>query len=1015
MEDPRPFVSVEIFGKQWLGLLDSGASISCMGAGSLEFLTDQNIPFKKLSSSLATADGQKQNIVGLITTKIRYKGIDKEIDLFIVPSLTQQIYLGVDFWRIFQLAPNLISEIVVHSESDSNVCNLNSKEQRALQDTIKMFPSFTEKGLGRTNLMEHVIDTGDAVPIKQRHYPVSPAVQAMMYVELDRMIDLGVIEESSSPWSSPVVLVRKPGKNRLCLDFRKVNQVTKKNANPIAHIEGLLARFSDPRFISSVDLKDAYWQIPLEKGSREKTAFTVPGRPLYQFKVMPFGLSNAAQSLSCLMHRVIPHELRDRVFVYLDDLLVFSNSFDEHIKVLRIVAERLTHAGLTINIEKSKFCMRELPYLGYIVGQGGIKASPDKIAAIVDFPVPKTPRQVRRFLGMAGWYRRFVKDFSTLATPLTNTLKKNLKFNFDDKAIEAFNSIKTQLTSTPILINPDFSKQFIILCDASATGIGCVLGQKDEEGTERPIYYFSQKLNPAQRNYSVTERECLAAVKGIQKFRAYVEGYRFKVITDHSSLKWLMNLKDPTGRLARWSLKLQGFDFEVEHRKGSLNVVPDALSRVYQMDSLHLDDLKPNPINSEDILHIDLENPSFKSEEYVQIIKKIENNQDQLPDLIVSNGFIYKKVKFCTGNPIQDDLAFKLWIPANLTEKLISLAHCPPRASHGGIAKTLYRLRQQCYWPGMASQVKNFISSCTTCKMAKAPNITLRAKMGKAFEVDRPFQHIYIDFIGPYPRSRSGNTVIVIALDQLTKFVLVKPLKRATAETVLRFLKEDIFLIFGVPESILSDNGTQFISKEFSKMVNIFGIRHYRTAVYSPQANASERVNRSILAAIRSYVDPNQKNWDECLSSIGSALRTAVHSSIGMSPYEALFGQRMIEHGADYKLLRELGGLNNSEIDWLPKAAKMNILHSYLKSALEKAHEVNEKTYNLRSRIISYEVGDQLYKRNFILSDATKKLNSKLCPKFIKVTVKKVIGHNLYEVVDLKGRTSVTHSKDLRK
>ena len=414
-EDPRPYLTVNIFGTDWFGLLDSGASISCLGVGSLEYIKENKIPFKNFSSTLATADGQKQNIVGVITTPIFYKGTSKDIDLFIVPSLQQKLYLGVDFWRSFQLAPNLISEISLVPELDANKCDLTAQETSALLETIKLFPSFSTKGLGKTSLMEHSIDTGDATPIKQRHYPVSPAVQAIMYTELDRMISLDIIEESSSAWSSPVVLVRKPGKNRLCLDFRKVNEVTKKNANPIPHIEGLLSRFSDPHYISSVDLKDAYWQIPLEKGSREKTAFTVPGRKLYQFKVMPFGLSNAAQSLTCLMHQVIPHELRDQVFVYLDDLLILSHTFEEHLKILKIIAQRLTEAGLTINVEKSKFCLKELPYLGYIVGQGGIKANPDKIAAILDFPEPKTSRQVRRFLGMAGWYRRFVKDFSTLA------------------------------------------------------------------------------------------------------------------------------------------------------------------------------------------------------------------------------------------------------------------------------------------------------------------------------------------------------------------------------------------------------------------------------------------------------------------------------------------------------------------------------------------------------------------------------------------------------------------------
>ena len=1020
-ENPRPYVTVEICGTKIRGLLDSGASLSCLGVGSLEFLEKNKITLRKFSSYISTAGGQRQSIVGMVTMQIYYKGKANDIDLFVVPSLTQQLYLGVDFWRIFQIAPHIISEIspprVIVNKLDSAIeCDLNDQQRQKLREIIAKFPSFTTKGLGKTKLLEHFIDTGNATPIKQRHYPISPAIQALVYEELDRMLALGVIEESSSAWSSPVVLVRKPGKNRLCLDFRKVNQVTKKNASPIAHIEGLLARLSETHFISSVDLKDAYWQIPLEQSSREKTAFTVPGRPLYQFRVMPFGLSNAAQTLTYLMNLVVPSELHYQVFVYLDDLLVISKNFEEHIRVLEIIGKRLLEAGLTINVEKSKFCFKELQYLGYVVGQGCLKPDPAKVSAILEFPAPKTPKQVRRFLGMAGWYRRFVNNFSTLAAPLTDTLKKGKKFNFDKEAEAAFEAIKAALTSDLVLINPDFSKQFIILCDASASGIGCVLCQKDENGNERPIYYFSQKLNSAQRNYSVTERECLAAVRGIQKFRPYVEGYRFLVITDHSSLKWLMSLRDPTGRLARWSLKLQGFDFGIEHRKGTLNVVPDALSRVFEVEALQSGVCPPESMSSDtDVLHIDLEDPSFKSDEYLQIIEHIGQNKDQLPDLQVSDSFVYKKVRHCTGNPLQDDLVWKLWVPAALTNRLISLAHCPPRASHGGIAKTLYRLRQQFFWPNMASQVKQYLENCEVCKTTKAPNTVLRAEMGKSFSVDRPFQHLYIDFLGPYPRSKIGNTQIFVVLDQLTKFVFIKPLRKANAQSVIKFLQEEIFFVYGVPESILSDNGSQFIGHEFSKMIKTFGITHYRTAVYSPQANASERVNRSILAAIRAYVDQKQTNWDLNLPSIGSALRSTTHSAINMSPYEALFGHRIIEHGTDYKLLRELGGLNHSEIDYIPKVARMNILHTYLKSALEQTHEAYEKKYNLRSRVISYQVGDVLFKRNFTLSDATKHFNAKLSPKFVKVTVCKIIGNNLYQVIDDKGYKSVTHSKDLKK
>lgn len=579
--DNRPHAIVNLEGKRCVGLLDSGASISALGENSVQFLKDIDKRISKIRKApISTADGTALTVLGFVNLQVTYKGVSKLHKFFVIPSLSKTLYLGYDFWKAFKIAPELHKsfqicdlDLDVVTKEDVKFHNLTPEERIKLEKVKNLFPSYLVHGLGHTTYVQHTIDTGSVEPIKSKQYQVSPKVQELIYEELDRMLHLGVIEESESPWNSPVVLVRKPGKNRLCLDSRKLNSVTKKMAYALPNINSLLSRLADTVFISAIDLKDAFWQIELDSSSREKTAFSVPGRPHYQFRVMCFGLCNAAQRLSQLMDKVVPTSLRDRVFVYLDDLLVVSKNFSEHITLLTEVANRLNKAGLTINISKSRFCCKESKYLGHIVGYGVIKPDPEKVVAIKEFKVPTTTKEIRRFIGMIGYYAKFIDNYSGISGPLTELIRKSQKFVMTSEALNAFQTLKAALISEPILVHPDFSKPFFVHCDASKWGVGACLMQQNDQGEDQAICYFSKKLNRAQRNYSVTELECYAAVLAIEKFRPYLELQEFTVITDHSSLRWLMSLRDLSGRLARWSLRLQRYNFSIEHRKGHLNVV----------------------------------------------------------------------------------------------------------------------------------------------------------------------------------------------------------------------------------------------------------------------------------------------------------------------------------------------------------------------------------------------------------------------------------------------------------
>lgn len=687
-KDGRPFAKVSIAGVEMKGLLDSGASISGFGRGAGEMLKRLNLKAKAFKNIIHTASGDRQDITGYVDVIVKYGGKERPIRMFLMPTLTQEMYLGVDFWYSFNLLPLKNEEVITESTTkDANRHAVSSEDEQKLQIIMKRFPSSAAEGLGKTSLLKHDIDTGDARPIKQRHYPISPAVQKVMYDELDRMLTLGVIEPSQSPWNSPISVQRKAnGKTRLCLDARAVNQVTKKDAYPMPIIDGILSRLHETHFISSIDLKDAFWQIELAKGSREKTAFSVPGRPHYQFRRMPFGLCNAAQSMCRLMDLVIPPPLRDHVFVYIDDLLIVSSDLPTHFELLNQVAKALRTANLTINVDKSKFLMKSIRYLGHVVGGGCISPDPGRVKAITEYPQPKTTRQIRSFLGMAGWYQRYIANFSSLAAPITDLLGGKGKFTWTSEAQSAFEDLKTKLAAAPLLTHPDFSRPFIIQCDASTTGVGSALYQLDDDGVEKPIAFMSKKLNSAQRNYTITELECLAAVLSVKRFRGFIEGMEFKVVTDHASLKWLMGQKDLSGRLARWSLKLQGFNFTIEHRKGSANVVPDALSRA-----------SVEEVCGDSIIAIDLESVHFVDAEYLELLTTVQENSSRLPDVRVLDGKVYKKTDFSSGDVLLDATCWKLWVPGDLRASLIRSAHVPPMASHGGVAKTIERLRRMFY------------------------------------------------------------------------------------------------------------------------------------------------------------------------------------------------------------------------------------------------------------------------------------------------------------------------------
>lgn len=1049
-----PHITVHILGTPVRGLLDSGASISVIS--SLDLIERWNLKIEKIKLKIQTANGEKLNCVGVVYVPFTFNDNTKVIPTVIIPDVSKDLICGYDFWQAFDIRlkigdsrdvnlsspqvqspvnlsvqmldveffspfifnitrcedlheasieqavdesldiPSLESpdERDVTPESIITEHKLLPEDKQKLVKVINKFPKSYYGKIGRTKLLTHNIELlPDTRPRKIPAYKYSPKVEEEVDKEIERLLEMDAIEDCNSDFVNPLLPVKKPnGKWRLCLDARRLNQMTKRDEYPFPNMVNILERLETSKYFSIIDLKDAYHQVTLESDCRDYTAFRTR-KGLFRYKTMPFGLLNSGATLCRLMNKVLKFDLQPRVFVYLDDIIVTSNTLEEHFLLLEIVANRLRNAELTISVEKSKFCQKSVRYLGYVLSEYGIATDNAKIAPILSYPPPKSVKDVRRLLGLAGFYQRFIANYSHIVAPISDLLKKGKsKFGWTEQADQALLQLKSALTSPPILANPNFSLPFAIETDSSDLAVGAVLIQIIE-GERRCIAYFSKKLSTTQRKYSATERECLAMLMAIENFRHFVEATKFTIITDAMSLTFLksMSIHSKSPRIARWAMKIQGFDIEFEYKKGKDNISADALSRsIYSI---------PTSI------------PDAPYQELKDLITKFP---DKYQDYKIVNDQIYK---FVTNAAKHDDHTFrwKYMPPSVERPKIIEAVHNP---AHFGFEKTIQAVAQKYFWPKMSSDVLRFCKSCITCKKSKTDNVNTNPPCGKPKMSNRPWEIISVDFLGPYTRSRSGNAWVLVVTDHFSKFTMVQVMRHAKSSTVITFLENNIFLLFGVPAVLISDNGAQFRSKEFEKFLRKYNVQHWALAAYHPSPNPTERANRVITTAIRaSLMDKSQKDWDKGIQHIACAIRNNVHSSTGYSPYFINFGKQMISSGDEYLHLRDTNQ-NTDHFDPPKLSEDLKHLYEAVRINLKRAYDRYSTNYNLRSkRDVQFDEGELVLKRNFFLSDKSKDFTAKLAPRYSEAMVNKKIGTCCYELRDpITNKTlGVFHSSKIKK
>ncbi|GFT20428.1 hypothetical protein TNCV_4964311 [Trichonephila clavipes] len=721
-----------------------------------------------------------------------------------------------------QLTPDLLENAELSPEQKSSA-------ERLFQEFEDVF-SRNSSDIGHTTVTQHRIDTADHPPIKQHPRRLPFAKQEEVGTLLREMQENDIIEPSSSPWASPIVLVRKKdGSTRFCVDYRKLNDVTKKDSYPLPRIDDTLDTLSGHKWFSTLDLKSGYWQVEIHPEDREKQ---------HSLPAKDYGR---------------------------------GRTFEEHLQNIRKVLSKLSDANLKLNPSKCKFFQKEVNYLGHIISAEGVRTDPEKVSAVKNWKRPENLRELRSFLGLCTYYRKFVKGFSNIARPLHKLTESKQKFQWTKECEDSFLQLKEALTSSPILIYPQPDKPFILDTDASNESVGAVLSQ-EIDGQERVVAYWSKCLSKPERNYCVTRKELLAIVKAIEHFHHYLYGQKFLLRTDHASLTWLMNFRNTEGQVARWIQRLNEYYFDIRHRKGSSHGNADALSR------------RPCPENCRHCSRVETK--------YDYAIRQITTStatppdpwsdekvrEDQMADPDIKP--LIEFMESSSNKPSWQDISayspttkqyWALWNSLHLRNGVLyrKFESEDGKTFRWQLVLPRSRIPERFFWGKVRADVEQWCKSCDACSARKGPKIRSRGKLHR-YNVGAPFERIAFDIQGPLPRTASGNKYLLVVMDYFTKWPEVYPIPDQEAPTVAEAVVQHWISRYGVPLQLHSDQGRNFVSAVLKGVCELLGIDKTKTTPLHPQTNKTG--TRKFLSFLLAY-------------------RSAVHETTGYSPSQMLFGR----------------------------------------------------------------------------------------------------------------------------
>ncbi|EKD02338.1 polyprotein [Trichosporon asahii var. asahii CBS 8904] len=876
--------------------------------------------------------------------------------------------------------------------------------EHLLKIKMKAFAS-ARNPMGKTDLVEFDIDTGDAKPVHMPPYRASPARRKIIKEQIEMLREAKIIQPSNSEWSAPVIVVEQHGKHRMCIDLRALNRVTIGDSYPVPRVLDILESLEGAQWFSSFDLNKGYFQIPNTKRARRRLAFRTQDG-LWEPLRMPFGAKGAPATFQRLMDLLLAEGRWLWAMAYIDDIIVYSKSFDEHLKHVSWTLQRMIDGGLTLGANKSHMFMKTVELLGHKVSNIGIMMGDKAVEAIKSQKRPTTVKELSRFLGLVSHWRRFVKNFARVSAPLRDVKRAaaNLKqtdLDWTPEAEAAFTHLIDALTSDVLLAHPDYSKPFIIECDASQDGFGAVLSQRDENGYVRPIAFISRQTIAGEKNMSATDLECSGVMWALDKLRPYVEGSDIELRCDHEALKGLADYKGQNRRMIRASAHLMSYlsDIKFIYRPGEKMAHVDQLSRnpqpltpeqirnlqeaceVYLAGRLEEqkaeeDHDDPNDV-AESLMCWTIEpDTTFKDkimavseldETYTELVDEILIRYD-IPDSKPYDRTVWRQVMHHPRKPfmINDGLLYTssqarnthtIVVPTDETLRtdILKLYHDTTLAGHRGADKTYAALVDHYYWKGMLRDVKQYVRTCEKCQRSKPDNALPPGLLKSLPLTKRRWNMIQVDWVVGLPESGPQKfTAVMVVIDRMSKRIVLTPTHDTlNASSIVQLMFDNVFKYFGLPSCIISDRDSRLTSDLWRSLMKYLGVQHrYATASHQQTDGATERVIRWLKEALRSYVNKEASNWSSFVSRLEVAHNASVQASTGMTPFELDLGRiPFFLHGPSKP---DLAG----DPDATRLRQKMELDAIIALDLLDKAQRAQKSQYDARHREVTYKVGD---------------------------------------------------------